>query len=139
MDTGSITATVNRLEETTTAALTGVNDELATLNSRVEAAMTAEGVKLSIQEELANGVDKVYTSTGFSFDANGLRVSKSGSEMASLLDEDGLSVFRDNTEVLTADNTGVNGINMTVRQYLIVGGSRFEAYGSGRTGCFWIG
>ena len=58
--------------------------------------------------------------------------------METLLDEDGLSVFRDNTEVLTADNTGVNGINMTVRQYLIVGGSRFEAYGAGRTGCFWV-
>ena len=99
--------------------------------------MTSDAVKLSIREELANGVDKVYTSTGFSFDADGLRVSKTGSEMDTLLDEDGLTVYRNNTEVLTADNTGVNGINMTVRQYLIIGGSRFEAYGN-RTGCFWI-
>lgn len=139
INTQSIAASVSKVEENITTSFDGVNDELATLNNKVEAAMTAEGVKLSIQEELANGVDKVYTSTGFAFDADGLRVSKTGSEMETLLDEDGLSVFRDNTEVLTADNTGVNGINMTVRQYLIVGGSRFEAYGAGRTGCFWIG
>lgn len=138
LDTESIAASVSRVEENTTASIDGVNTELATLTNKIDAAMTAEGVKLSIQEELANGVDRVYTSTGFAFDADGLRISKTGSEMESLLDEDGLKVFRDNTEVLTADNTGVNGINMTVRQYLIVGGSRFEAYGAGRTGCFWI-
>ena len=139
LNTESIAASVSKIEETTTATIEGVNSDIATLISRVDAAITADGVKLSIAEELAKGVDKVYTSTGFAFDADGLRVSKSGSEMETLLDEDGLSVFRDDVEVLTADNTGVNGINMTVRQYLIVGGSRFEAYGAGRTGCFWIG
>ena len=137
LNTESIAASVERVEANTNASLGGVNDEITTLTNKVNAAMTAEGVKLSIQEELANGVNKVYTETGFAFDADGLRVSKTGSEMETLLDEDGLSVYRDNTEVLTADNTGVNGINMTVRQYLIVGGSRFENYG-GRTGCFWI-
>ena len=139
LNTDSIFTSVSKMEESTNAALNGVNGEISTLTNKIEAAMTADAVKLSIQEELANGVDKVYTSTGFSFDSEGLRVSKTGSEMESLLDEDGLTVYRDNTEVLTADNTGVNGINMTVRQYLIVGGSRFEAYGGGRTGCFWIG
>lgn len=139
MNTDSIAASVSRIEENTTASLDGVNSEIATLTNKVETALTTEGVKILIQEELTNGIDKVYTSTGYAFDADGLRVSKTGSEMETLLDEDGLSVFRDNTEVLTADNTGVNGINMTVRQYLIVGGSRFEAYGSGRTGCFWLG
>lgn len=139
MNTESIAASVSRMEETTNNAIGSVNDEIETLTNKVAAAMTAEGVKLSIQEELANGVSKVYTETGFSFDKEGLRISKTGSEMESLLDEDGLKVYRDNTEVLTANNTGVNGINMTVRQYLIVGGSRFEAYGAGRTGCFWVG
>lgn len=138
MNTDSIGASVSSIEERTNNLESNVNDEITTLTKKVDAAMTPDAVKLSIREELANGVDKVYTSTGFSFDADGLRVSKTGSEMDTLLDEDGLTVYRNNTEVLTADNTGVNGINMTVRQYLIVGGSRFEAYGS-RTGCFWIG
>lgn len=138
LNTDSIAASVSTVETTINNTVSGINENITTLTNKVDAAMTADAVKLSIQEELANGVDKVYTSTGFSFDADGLRVSKTGSEMESLLDEDGLSVYRDNIEVLTADNTGVNGINMTVRQYLIVGGSRFEDYG-GRTGCFWIG
>ena len=101
--------------------------------------MTSEDVSIAIRSELSNGVTSVTTETGFTFDKDGLRVSKSGSEMESLLDDDGLSVFRNDTEVLTADNTGVNCINVTARQYLIIGGSRFESYGSGRTGCFWIG
>ena len=138
MNTDSIGASVSSIEERTNNLENGINEEITTLTKKVDAAMTPDAVKLSIREELANGVDKVYTSTGFSFDADGLRVSKTGSEMDTLLDEDGLTVYRNNTEVLTADNTGVNGINMTVRQYLIVGGSRFEAYGN-RTGCFWIG
>ena len=137
INTESIGASVSSIEERTNNLESGINDEITTLTKKVDAAMTSDAVKLSIRAELANGVDKVYTSTGFSFDADGLRISKTGSEMDTLLDEDGLTVYRNNTEVLTADNTGVNGINMTVRQYLIVGGSRFEAYGS-RTGCFWI-
>lgn len=139
LNTESIVASVSKVEQEVEETVNGINNDISILTNRVDAAMTAEGVKISIQEELAKGVDKVYTTTGFSFDSEGLRVSKSGSEMESLLDEDGLKVFRDNTEVLTANNQGVNGINMTVRQYLIVGGSRFEAYGAGRTGCFWIG
>ena len=138
LNTESIAASVSQTNADVAASFDGLNEELATLTNKVEAAMTAEGVKLSIQEELTNGVDKVYTSTGFSFDADGLRISKSGSEMESKLDEDGLTIYRDDTEVLTVNNTGVNGINMTVRQYLMIGGSRFEDYG-GRTGCFWIG
>ena len=138
MNTDSILANISRVEEKTNQTLSNINTDIETITNKVNASLTADEVILTIQEELANGVDKVYTSTGYSFDENGLLVSKSGSEMETLLDEDGLTVYRDNTEVLTADNTGVNGINMTVRQYLIVGGSRFEAYGAGRTGCFWV-
>ena len=139
LNTESLLASVSKMEENVNTTIEGVNGEISTLTQKVEAAMTADAVKLSIQEELANGVDKVYTSTGFAFDADGLRVSKTGSEMETLLDEDGLSVFRDDVEVLTADNVGVNCINVNIRQYLMIGDSRFEAYGAGRTGCFWIG
>lgn len=139
MKTESIVSSVKKIEERTNEALEKVEEEIETLTKWVEAAMDSESLRILIQQELINGVDKVYTSTGFSFDAEGLKVSKTGSEMETLLDEDGLKIYRDNTEVLTVDNTGVNGLNMTIRQYLIVGGSRFEAYGSDRTGCFWVG
>ena len=140
LTTDSIISSVKRVEERVEGSLDGLDEELEEIiTNKVEAAITADNLKLTVEKILEDGVDKVYTTTGYSFDADGLKISKSGSEMESVLDEDGLKIYRNDTEVLTVDNTGVNGINMTVRQYLIVGGSRFEAYGYNRTGCFWVG
>ena len=111
-----------------------------TLTKKVEATMTSDDVKLAISDELANGVDKVTTSTGFTFNEEGLTISKSDSEMSTNIDEDGMSIFKGSQEVLTANNTGVDAQNLHATTYLIVGtNSRFEDYGSDRTGCFWIG
>ena len=102
--------------------------------------MTAEDVKLEIKSELSNGVTKVETTTGFTFNDEGLTVSKSGSEMTTQITEDGMTVFRDNTAVLIANNVGVDAVNLHATTYLIIGNnSRFEDYGEDRTGCFWIG
>ena len=118
-----------------------INDEqFDTLTQKVESSMTADQVHLAISTELSNGVDKVTTSTGFTFNEAGLTISKSDSEISTNIDEDGMSIYKNNEEVLTADNTGVTQVNATIKQYLIVGkNSRFEDYGSDRTGCFWIG
>lgn len=138
--TDSVITTVQRVEEKIDNLGETFEEELdEIITNKVETAISSEQLKITVEKILQDGVDKVYTTTGYSFDADGLKISKSGSEMSSVLDEDGLKIFRDNTEVLRVDNTGVNGINMTVRQYLIVGGSRFEAYGYDRTGCFWVG
>lgn len=117
------------------------NDEqFDTLTQKVESSMTSDQVHLAISTELSKGVDKVTTSTGFTFNEAGLTISKSDSEISTNIDEDGMSIYKNNEEVLTADNTGVTQINATIKQYLIVGkNSRFEDYGSDRTGCFWIG
>ena len=117
------------------------NDEqFETLTQKVESSMTSDQVHLAISTELSKGVDKVTTSTGFTFNEAGLTISKSDSEISTNIDEDGMSIYKNNEEVLTADNTGVTQINATIKQYLIVGkNSRFEDYGSDRTGCFWIG
>ena len=106
--------------------------------------MTPEDVQIKITEALAAGVNEVTTTTGFTFNKDGLTVSKSGSEMTTNIDEDGMSIYRDNVEVLTADNTGVKALNLHAVTYLIIGNnSRFEDYtntsGQKRTGCFWIG
>ena len=51
-----------------------------------------------------------------------------------------MTVYRDSTPVLTANNSGVDAVNLHATTYLIVGNnSRFEDYGEDRTGCFWIG
>jgi hypothetical protein len=101
--------------------------------------MTDTEIRLAISEAIENSVSKVETETGFTFDKDGLTISKSDSEMRTIIDEDGMSVYKNNDEVLTANNQGVNAINLTARQYLIIGThSRFEDYESNRTGCFWI-
>ena len=111
-----------------------------TLTKRVNATMTSDAVQLAISTELAKGTDKVTTSTGFTFNDKGLTINKSDSEMRTNIDEDGMSIFKGSQEVLTANNIGVDAQNLHATTYLIIGtNSRFEDYGSDRTGCFWIG
>lgn len=107
--------------------------------TQVELAMTSEDVTLAIQQEMSNGVEKVVTTTGFIFDDEGLTVEKSNREMKTQITEDGMTVYKNNTAVLTANNKGVDAANLHATTYLIIGkNSRFEDYGN-RTGCFWIG
>ena len=139
LNTESITASVQQMETQTNSAIGTLNDNITTLNNRVDATMTAENVKLAIQSEIENGVGKVITSTGFTFDDEGLTISKTGTEMSTQITEDGMKVFRDNTALLVANNVGVEATNLHAKTYLIIGShSRFEDYGSNRTGCFWL-
>ena len=80
-------------------------EQFETLTKKVDATMTSDEINLAISTEIAKGTDKVITSTGFKFDDEGLTISKSDSEMSTNIDEDGMSIFRNNEEVLTADNT----------------------------------
>ena len=139
IDTRSINATVSSLKTTTDDALGAMDENITTLASKVAAQITAEDVRLQITNELSNGATKVATSTGFTFDDEGLTVEKTNSEMKTQITEDGMKVYRSGNEVLTANNQGVEAVNLRASTYLIVGTkSRFEDYG-GRTGCFWIG
>ena len=136
----SISAEVKQVKDDFNNNIEVVNEDIQTLTQKVNATMTAEDVKLQIQSELNNGVTKVETTTGFTFNDEGLTVSKSGSEMTTQITEDGMTVYRDNTAVLIANNVGVDAVNLHATTYLIVGThSRFEDYGENRTGCFWIG
>ena len=120
---------ISNLQINTDAINASVQKDINDLTNKVSAAMTAEEVNIAIKNELDNGVSKVETTTGFKFDENGLTISKTGSEMETNVDEDGLSVYRDDEEVLTADNEGVKAYNLHARTYLIVGEtSRFEDY-----------
>lgn len=139
INTDNIAASVSKIETDTNTAIESINGDLNTLTSKVEASITADDVSLQIQTELSNGVEKITTATGYTFDSEGLTVSKSGSEMTTQITEDGMIVNKNGEAVLTANNVGVNATNLHATTYLIVGNnSRFEDYGS-RTGCFWIG
>jgi hypothetical protein len=140
LTTENITASVEKIETNVNTSLESINSGMTKLTSRVEQSITAEDLTIEVQTQLSNGVDKVETSTGFTFNEEGLTVSKTGSEMETTITEDGMTVYRDEEAVLTANNIGVNATNLHATTYLIVGvNSRFEDFGDDRTGCFWIG
>lgn len=137
----SISSSVKEIETVTTTAIDGITEELATLTKSVETKTTSEDVSILVKQELSNGVSSVTTETGFTFNQEGLTISKSDSEMSTLVDEDGLTIYKNDDEVmLDVSNVGVDAQNINVRTYLIIGrNSRFEDYGDNRTGCFFIG
>ena len=134
----SINASVQRVEQSVTSSLDGMNQNITSLTNRVDATMSAEDVKIEIQKEMANGSNKVTTSTGFTFNENGLTVDKSDSEMSTNINENGMIITKNNETVLTANNKGVQAKNLYATTYLIVGNSRFESYKGNRTGCFYV-
>lgn len=112
---------------------------LAEVTKKAELMMDSESVDIKISEAI-DGIDSVKTSAGYTFDKDGLNIHKDGEAMHNTLDNEGMYVRRNNTDVLVADKDGVNAINLTARQYLIIGNNaRFEDYPNNRTACFYIG
>lgn len=102
-------------------------------------AVTSDQVKIEVSNAV-KGIDSVKTSTGYTFDEKGLNIHKDGYDMHNTLDNEGMEVLRNNEKILTAKADGVTAINLTARQFLIVGNNaRFENYPNKRTACFYIG
>lgn len=135
-EVASLKITANDIQ----ATVTQLDSSMSDVMSAVDAKMSAEDVNISIKTALENGVDKVTTTTGFTFNDEGLHISKSNSDITTSISEDGMKVYKNNTEVLVADNQGVKAEDLHATTYLIIGNnSRFEDYDGSRTGCFWIG
>ena len=133
MDVEGIRSEVSRQQ----ADVTGIHTQLTSLEQ------TAQAVELRVKTLAEEGTKRVETETGFTFDEQGLTISKDGTRMANLLNEQGMYVKRGEEVILKADQEGVTAVDVTVRNYLIVGDhARFENYSSGtdssRTACFWI-
>lgn len=135
----SIIASVQKVEQQTQETTDGLTEEVAELTKKTEAIMTEEDITFIVSSALDDGVSKVETETGFTFNETGLTVSKSGTEMRTTITEDGMTVYRDSEEVLIADHEGVKAEDLHATTYLIIGNnSRFEDIDN-RTACFWIG
>ena len=120
-----------------------VDGVIETVTTMAELMIDEDSVDIKISKAI-DGVDSIETSTGYTFDENGLNIHKDGEEMHNTLDNTGMYVRRGSTDVLTANNDGVNAINLTASQYLTIGdNARFEDYStetdSKRTACFFIG
>lgn len=135
-----ISGSVSKIEEKQQEDAENLEVAISQVRNEVNTKITPEEVQIQITEALSDGVTSVDTGTGFTFNQDGLTIKKANSEMKTKIDEDGMRVYRENEEVLTANNEGVNAINLTSRQYLIIGqNSRLEDYQSNRTACFYIG
>jgi hypothetical protein len=144
-----ITQTSTELSRTSEAVnvqaskVTELADDVGTLSNEVKMKLDAEAVDIKVKAALENGVDRVETESGYRFDADGLTISKSGEQMKNVLDNTGMYVKRSDEEILTANNEGVDAVNLHAKTYLIIGAgegrSRFEDYDTLRTGCFWVG
>lgn len=117
-----------------------VDSVSSTVNSQTELFRDMEKLIFKVIEE---GVDKVVTETGYRLDADGLHISKTGQGIDNHIDHTGMYVKSAGENILTANYKGVDAVNLHAKTYLIIGEddgrSRFEDYGTNRTGCYWIG
>ena len=114
--------------------------EAQTAQLRSEIQQSSESVQIEIQNIKEEGAAKVVTKTGYTFDDEGLTVSKSTSGVSTQITHNGMTVSEGSTELLTANGAGVSAKDLHARTYLIIGGnSRFEDYNGNRTACFWVG
>jgi len=133
----SLQLTVDGLRTKVSSQQTGI-DSVASRVSTVE--QSAEGLSLRVKSVIDDGVSKVSTSAGYTFDENGITVTKSGREIKTQITEDGMTVYKNGNAVLTANSQGVDAVDLHASTYLIIAGkSRFEKYKGTRVGCFWIG
>lgn len=136
--TDSISSSVSNVE----GKLNELTGEYESLKESIDVTMNPENLQIIIQKELENSGtgSSVITSTGYTFDEDGLTISKTGTELSTQITEDGMTVKRGDEEMLVANNEGVKATNLHATTYLIIGKySRFEDYEPVRTGCFWIG
>ena len=104
----------------------GQAQDIEALSGKITQVETQAGsIDLRVTEIENNGVSKVSTVTG-TFDLNGLKISKLGEAMSSVLDWDGLVVKRDHEEVLTVRSAGVESENLKVRKWLTLEPARVE-------------
>lgn len=130
-----ITAVVTKVENID-STVSGIETKVTRI---AEVMMDSDSVDIKISSAIG-GIDSITTSTGYTFDQDGLHIQKSDEEMENLLDNTGMYVNRGSDNILTANNEGVDAINLKSRQFLIIGAnSRLEDYDYNRTACFYIG
>ena len=99
--------------------------------------LTPEEIQMLVKTEQPDGIK---TETGFTFDEKGLSISKSNSDLSTLITENGMRIYNTDEEVLKVDNSGVDAVNLHATTYLWIGkNSRFEDYGETRSACYWVG
>ncbi|MGN1301203.1 MAG: hypothetical protein ACI4U9_01575 [Clostridia bacterium] len=128
--------------------------EIISIKESVTTAQNESSLAIEIAKKVqTDGVDRITTSTGYTFDEDGLTIQKTGSKVKSTLDETGLEILdatgSTDSSLLFAGydeslgETIVRTKNLIVEKYLVIGKySRMEDFvvdGVKATGVFWIG
>lgn len=116
----------------------GLQQQISTLKQ------TGDSLSLQLVTLQQQGAEQVRTRTGYRFDDDGLHISRSGQEMENCIDHTGMQVRRGGTVLLSASSAGVTAVDVTVKNYLVLGdNARLEDYSNGadqhRTACFFTG
>lgn len=130
---------VSLLQQTVDGITSRVADQQGQL-SQIQ--QNANSVSIQVKNILENGVSRVETNTGYTFEDGGMSIQRSDSEIANRIDHTGVYVTKSDETVLQANNRGVVAVDVTVKNYLEIGHARFEEYTKGtdsaRTACYWI-
>ena len=147
LETGEIVvggyATENDVE-TLDAKLINQDEKLNAVNQQLaQVQETNNFISLEVSNIRQNGVEKVRTSMGYTFDDEGLNIQKEGEEIQNKLNNEGMYVSRSGEIILQANANGVNAIDIKVKNYLVIGDhTRIENYNDGedsaRTALFWL-
>lgn len=138
-----ITSTVEALDRREVNNQEVTDREIEEIKKWTQIAQTAEDVQILINQAISTlgEVDHVTTTTGFTFNADGLHIQKSTSDISTTIDNDGMTIEQNGKELLIADHNGVMASDLTARNYLQIAHSRFQHYnceGSDhRTGLFY--
>lgn len=136
----SLELTVDSVQSQVSAQKT----ELGTVQKNVtQLQQNADQVLIRVESIETDGVSKVKTAMGYTFDDDGLTISRDGEQIKNTLDHEGMTVKRGDEIMLSADKDGVIATDVKVRNYLIIGQhARVEDYSNGsdtkRTAVFWI-
>lgn len=121
-------------------------DSIGTLRTDVSTLQGDMQYQIDITKEWTeNGISKVKTTTGFTFDEEGLTITKTSANTETNINENGMVIHstsggtgRDE-ELLNVNSEGVEAYNIKVKTYFHIGShSRMEDYQDG-TGIFYIG
>lgn len=124
---GRLNNQINEAVGTVNTSVQALGDSVSELTNAVDSKVNAEDVDAAIKAEMEKGVEKIQTSVGYKFDKDGLNITKTGSAMSTIIDEDGMTIKKNDVDQLVADNTGVTAYDLHAKTYLIVGDtSRFE-------------
>lgn len=128
------------LQLTVEGITTQVRKQTEQLQQLTRLSQTAEALQLQVQTVQTQGVSRVTTETGFTFDDQGLQIRKTGSDLIHRMDHRGMQVLRGAQTLLQADENGVQATDVQVNNYLLVGDhARFENHGENRTACYFVG